>query len=85
MTAEAINAIAERGREIYETQIRPQVEADHHGEFLVINTQTGEYELAPEEDIVTENAFQRFGDGENFYTVRVGYRAVARLGGGRLR
>ena len=38
MTRDAINAIAERGREIYETQIRPQVEADHHGDFLMINS-----------------------------------------------
>ncbi|MBC7807905.1 MAG: hypothetical protein H7145_17370 [Akkermansiaceae bacterium] len=84
MTSDAINAVAERGREIYETQIRPYVEADHHGEFLMINTMTGEYEMAPDEATVTVNALKRFGPGIHFLTVRIGYRAVARLGGGKL-
>ena len=50
----------------------------------MINTLTGEYELAPDEATVTENTLKRFGAGENFYTVRIGYRAAARMGGGRL-
>lgn len=73
-----------RGRELYETQIRPQVETMHHGDFLVIDTLTGEYEIDADEVAATKRAKQRFGTGDNLYTMRVGFRGVARLGGGRL-
>ena len=73
-----------RGREIYETQIRPHLEATHHGAFVVINTQTGEYEMDTDQLAATDRALQRFGRGEDLYKVRVGYRGVVRLGGGRL-
>src|SRR5205809_157007 len=37
--------IAERGKEIYDQQIRSHVETIHTGKYLVINIETGEYEI----------------------------------------
>ncbi|MGH3089492.1 MAG: hypothetical protein ACRDSJ_19550 [Rubrobacteraceae bacterium] len=41
--------IARRGREIYERDIRRKVEAEHTGEFLVIDVTTDDYELSADE------------------------------------
>jgi hypothetical protein len=36
---------AQRGDLIYQTQIRPQVEADNHGKIVAINIETGDFEV----------------------------------------
>jgi hypothetical protein len=38
--------IARRGREIYEREIRAEVESEHAGRFLVVDVITGDYEVA---------------------------------------
>jgi hypothetical protein len=40
--------IARRGREIYERDIRPGVERDHDGRFLVVDVTSGNYEIDDE-------------------------------------
>ena len=40
--------IVQRGKEIYERDIRPLVEADHTGRIVAIDVRTGEFELADE-------------------------------------
>ena len=37
--------IVQRGKALYEQQIRGEVEADNLGKVLVINVETGEYEI----------------------------------------
>ena len=41
----------QRGKEIYERDVRPLVEADHTGRIVAIDVRTAEYELA--DDVVT--------------------------------
>ncbi len=36
---------AQRGDLIYQTQIRPQVEADNHGKIVAIDIKTGDFEV----------------------------------------
>ena len=36
---------AQRGDLIYQTQIRPQVEAGNHGTIVAIDIETGDFEL----------------------------------------
>ena len=71
---------ARLGDELYERDIRPHVEADHHGEIVAIDVDTGDYAIA--ENVV--NAWERLvpqhPDG-SFWFVRVGYPAVYHLGG----
>jgi hypothetical protein len=37
--------IARRGKKLYERTIRAQVEPEHKGKLLVLNLETGEYEM----------------------------------------
>jgi hypothetical protein len=39
---------ARRGDEIYESQVRPQVEEGNHGKIVAINIETGAFEIADE-------------------------------------
>jgi len=75
--------IVTRGQEWYDRHIREQVEPVHDGEFLVINVDTGEYEIDPDDVAASVRAMERFPDAP-LYTMRVGRRAAYRLGG-RLR
>ena len=72
--------IARRGREIYEREIRPEVERDHDGRFLVVDITTGHYEIADDELTAFERAEKNNPDG-SFFGLRVGRTAAHRLGG----
>ena len=76
--------IARLGDEIYERDIRQQVEENHHGEVVAIDVDSGDYAVA--ENVVTawERLISRRPDG-GFWFVRVGYPAVYHLGGRPLR
>ncbi len=72
--------IARRGREIYEREIRAEVEGQHDGEFLVIDVATAEYAIGEDEDEVFTRAEGKDPKGL-FYLMRVGHRAAHRIGG----
>lgn len=72
--------IARRGREIYERDIRAEVEHDHDGRFLVVDITTSHYEIADEELAAFQKSQEKNPDG-TFYLLRVGRRAAHRLGG----
>ena len=76
--------IARLGDDLYERDIRPQVESDHHGEIVAIDVDSGDYAIA--ENVVTawERLALQHPDG-GFWFVRVGYPAVYHLGGRPLR
>ena len=71
---------ARRGDEIYNRDIRPQVEVNNKGRFLAIDIETGEYEMAEDTLTASQRLFQRLPDAQIWY-IRVGYRAVHRIGG----
>lgn len=73
--------IAARGQDWYERTIRAEVDPAHHGEFVTINVDTGEYEVDADVIAAAVRAKSRFGAAP-LYTVRVGHRAVYRIGGG---
>ena len=70
---------ARRGDEIYETQIRALVEADHYGKIVAIDIETGAFEVA--DDIVTasELLLAKYPDAQTWF-VRIGHRAVYHFG-----
>jgi hypothetical protein len=75
--------IVERGQALYDQQIRAIVEPEHNGKFLVLDIETGGYEL----DMDSRAAFDRAEakrPGAPFYILRVGYPTAVRLGGGSL-
>jgi hypothetical protein len=75
---------ARRGDEIYETQVRPQVEEGNKGKIVAIDIETGEFELADDTMIATRRLYERLPDAQP-WVVRIGYRAVHRYGARSLR
>ncbi len=72
--------IVKRGQALYDEQIRAKVEAGNQGKFLVINVETGEYEMDADDLAAAKRAKTRFPDAPLF-SMRIGYPAAYRLGG----
>jgi hypothetical protein len=71
--------IVQRGQALYDQQIRAQVEASHKGKFLVLNIETGEYEMDDDELAALKRAKAKNPDAA-LYILRVGYSTAYRLG-----
>jgi hypothetical protein len=71
--------VAERGRAIYEQQIRPKVEPEHVGKFLVIDIETGDYEMDENDVAAMKRAAQKHS-ADTLYGMRIGYRTMGRIG-----
>jgi hypothetical protein len=74
---------ARRGNEIYESQVRPQVEQDNHGKIIAIDIETGAFELAKDTISASDRLLERYPDAQ-IWCVRIGHRGVHRFGVGRL-
>ncbi len=73
--------IVERGKAIYEQQIRAKVGTEaNRGKFLIIDIETGEYEMDDDEIAASQRAHARHPGGALF-GMRVGYPASGTLGG----
>ena len=72
-------SLAERGQQLYDQQIRAQVEDAHHGEFLVLHVETGDYEIAEDEMTAFRQAKAKHPSAQ-FYFLRIGHAAAYRLG-----
>ena len=71
--------IAQRGQAIYDQRIRAHVETAHRGKLLVLNIETGEYEIDRDELTALQRAKAKNPDGA-FYILRIGAIATYRLG-----
>ena len=72
--------IVRRGQEIYERAIRAQVEPEHKGKLLVINIETGEYELDRNEMKAADRLRKRIPDPQ-IWLVHVTLGYLHRFGG----
>ena len=70
---------ARRGTELYEQQIRPQVEAGNHGKIVAIDIDSGDFELGENMLAPCEQLLTRCPDAQ-IWCVRIGYRGVHRFG-----
>lgn len=70
---------AKRGDELYETQVRSQVEKANHGKIVAIDIETGAFEIADEILDATSKLFKRIPEAQP-WIVRIGHRAVHRFG-----
>ncbi len=75
---------ARLGDEIYERDIRTQVEADHHGQIVAIDVDSGDYAIGDMAVTAAERLRERRPDA-NIWGVRVGYRGLCHFGGGSFR
>jgi hypothetical protein len=75
---------ARRGNEIYETQVRQQVEEGNHGKIVAIDIETGSFEVADDTIAATDGLYQRIPDAQP-WVIRIGHRTVYRFGSRSLR
>ena len=73
------------GKEIYERDILPQVEADHFGEYVAIDVDSGDWEVADRERAAVDRLRKRHPGAVNVLCEHVGYRALRSFGAGSLR
>ena len=70
---------ARRGNEIYETQVRPQVEEGNYGKIIAIDIETGAFELAKDTMTASDRLLERYPDAQ-IWCIRIGYKGVHRFG-----
>lgn len=74
--------IVRRGKEWYEKEIRAKVDAKgNKGKYLVIDIETGEYEMDPDHLAAIRRARAKHPDAALF-GIRVGYPTLGKIGGG---
>jgi len=69
-----------RGEEIYEQQLRADIEPDNKGRFVVIDIETGEFEVDDDDLQATKRVLAR-RPGAVLYGLRIGYPTAYTLGG----
>lgn len=70
---------ARLGHELYDSQIRSQVEAENYGKVVAIDVDTGAFEIADDSLTAAKRLLNRYPDAQIF-GLRIGYRAVHRFG-----
>ena len=75
---------ARLGNEIYEKDIRPRVEAAHHGKVIAIDVDSGDYSIADTASVAARRLRERRPDA-GVWLMRVGYKTLRHFGGNSLR
>jgi hypothetical protein len=70
---------ARAGWEIYETQVRSQVEEGNYGKIVAIDIETGAFEVADDSLTAAKQLLKIYPDAQIF-GIRIGHRAVHRFG-----
>ena len=73
--------VCDRGAEIYAAQIKARVEPQENGKFIVIDIESGDYEIAADMLAASHRLRERRPDSVRFGGM-VGYPAAYQLGGG---
>ncbi len=74
--------IARRGEEIYAARLRGVLEKDHQGEVVIINVESGEYEIGADSLAANRRALAK-DPGAALYGIRVGFPFVESISGPR--
>ena len=76
---------ARLGDEIYERDVRPQVEEAHHGQYVAIDVHSGAWALADDLRAAANSLRTQHPLVTDVWTVRVGFGALRHFGGRPLR
>jgi hypothetical protein len=71
--------LARRGQDLYESQIRRNVEAGNTGRIVAIDVETGNYEVSDNVLPATNRLFERNSEAQP-WVIRIGHRAVYHFG-----
>ena len=72
--------ISSLGKAIYEKKIKHLVEPQKNGKFIVIDVESGDYEI-DEQDVVASSRLRERRPNAVTYGVIIGYRVAYSLGG----
>jgi hypothetical protein len=75
----SLEEAARRGTELYEQQVRPQVEAGNHDKIAAIDLDTGAFDLGEDRLTAGKRLLAHHPDAQIWFA-RIGHRAVNRLG-----
>ena len=76
---------ARLGDEIYERDIRTQVETDHHGEYVAIDVDSGSWAISDDLRSAAKDLRTKRPGAIDVWLLRVGHRAVHHFGGRPIR
>jgi len=71
--------ISRRGQILYDQQVRSKIADCEKGKFLVLDIETGEYEIDADELAAVQRAKTKHNDAA-LYMVRIGHPTAYRLG-----
>ena len=71
--------VCDRGRRIYEERIKPVVEPEQNGKFIIIDIESGDYEIDEEELEASARLRERRPDSVRFLA-KIGCKATYRMG-----
>ena len=71
---------AQRGDDLYENQIKSQIEAGNNGKVVAIDLETGDFEVDKSEIAACDRLEARHPDAQ-IWIVRIGARYIRRFGG----
>jgi hypothetical protein len=72
--------IARIANEIYRRDIRPKVMPQHKGKFLILDIESGDYEI-DEDDLTAEERLRARRPDGPFFGIRIGYTSAYKLSG----
>lgn len=70
--------LARQGREYYRRVLRAKLEPEHKGEYLVLDVETGEYELDEDDRAALQRA-RAAKPHTVFYILRIGFPTAGRI------
>lgn len=73
--------VVRRGREIYEQEIRAEVEPGHDGDFVAVDIESGAWEVG-RDDVAVSDGVLLTNPQAVLYLLRVGRPAAYRIGAG---
>ena len=76
---------ARLGKEIYERDIRPQIETVRFGEVVAIDVDTGHWAIGDNVIAATDSLREKYPDAINVLCERVGHQTLYHFGGSSLR
>ena len=70
---------ARRGDEIYQSQVRSQVETGNHGKIVAIDIESGAFEVAEDIPTASDLLLAKYPDAQTWF-IRIGHKAVYYFG-----
>ncbi len=71
--------VVEKGQKIYTEKLKPILEADNYGKFLVIEVESGNYFVADTLIEALQKAKEKY-PGKLFHTLKIGFEGIFKMG-----